>query len=169
MKNSDYIVVGKLASTHGIHGWIKVQTYTTFGADILKFLPWYLQKTPSSPWKAIEIEDHRLQATNLMVKLPGLDTPEQARQLTGALIGITRAQLPALKEDEYYWTDLVGMSVINQHGEMLGKVIYLMETGANDVLVVKGEKEQAIPWRLGSVITHVDRDKQEIHVDWETL
>ncbi len=169
MKNTDqnFIIIGKFGSTYGIQGWIKVQAYTEFGADILEYLPWSLLRNRA--WTPIQIESGKTYGNGIIVKLQGINTPEEARFLTGLAIGIPRSRLPRLKENEYYWSDLVGLTVINQRGETLGKVINLMETGSNDVLVVKGDKEHAIPYLPGKVITRIDLDKQEIHVDWELL
>ena len=83
------------------------------------------------------------------------------------MIAITRAQLPALPKNEYYWSDLEGLTVINQAGVVLGKVIYLIATGSNDVLVIKGDKELAIPYLQDEVITQVDLENGVIHVNWD--
>ena len=99
----------------------------------------------------------------------GLNNPEEAGLYTGKLIATVRTKLPKLKHNEYYWSDLEGLQVIDQQGSHLGKVAYLMATGTNDVLVVKGEQEHAIPYLLGNVITSIDLAKQEIHVNWEVL
>lgn len=170
MKNADteYVIIGKFASTFGIHGWIKVKAYTEFGANILDYHPWYVQREQNT-WTPIEVESSRIQGDAVMVKIANIDSPEQARLLTNSTIAIIRSQLPELEENEYYWSDLIGLTVIDQHGKTLGKVAFIMETGSNDVLVVKGEKEHAIPYLMGKVITSIDLDKQEIHVDWELL
>lgn len=170
MKNADetYIPVGKFGTAYGIRGWLKIHSYTEFGANILEYTPWYIEDTQTT-WKMVKVEDAREHGKGIIVKLPDIDTPEAARLLTGKLIAIHRSQLPVLKEDEYYWSDLIGLTVINKDGSTMGKVIYIMETGSNDVLVVKGEHEQAIPFLLDSVIKKVDLEKKEIHVDWELL
>lgn len=167
MKNADtdYIIVGKIGSTYGIQGWVKIRAYTEYGPAILDYSPWHIRDNQN--WILVNVEAGRVNGNNIIVKLSGFNTPEAARSLTGAAIGVTRSQLPQLKENEYYWSDLIGLTVINKSGSMLGKVIYLMATGSNDVLVVKGEKEFAIPYLLDSVIQGIDLDNQEIHVDWE--
>jgi 16S rRNA processing protein RimM len=163
----EYAVVGKLGATYGIKGWIKVNSFTEQTFDILDFSPWYLE-SPTG-WAKIELEDSRPHGKTIVAKLAGFDTPEQARLLTGKEIAIKRDQLPALKQGEYYWQDLEGLSVIDQNGKLLGTVNYLMATGANDVLIIKGEKEHAIPYLPGTVITRVDLEKKEIHVNWELI
>lgn len=170
MKNTDaaYIIVGKIGSTYGIHGWLKIKSYAESDTNLLEYSPWYI-KNQRDEWTTIAVESGRMHGKSLIVKLAGIHNPEEARLLTGKIIAITRSQLPKLDENEYYWSDLIGLTVINQSGETLGKVIYLMETGSNDVLVVKGEKEHAIPYLFGKVITRIDLTKKEIHVDWELV
>jgi 16S rRNA processing protein RimM len=170
MKNAEtsYVTVGKIGSSFGVHGWIKVQTYTEFGPKLLEYQPWYLSQGPDQ-WLAVTIEEGQIHGRGLIVKFPGIDTPEAARLMTGKTIAVTRDQLPSLDKNEFYWSDLIGMTVINSDGSEIGKVIYLMETGSNDVLVVKGTKEHAIPYLPDSVIKSIDMDKREIHVDWELL
>lgn len=166
-KETDYVVVGKIGAPYGIKGWLKITSFTASTSDILNYKPWYL--ADKQTWQAIEITDGHTHGKGVVVKIAGFDAPETARFLTGKTIGIKRNQLPKLKKNEFYWSDLEGLTVIDQNGQDLGKVIYLMETGANDVLVVKGEKEHAIPYLPGDVIMNVDLEKKEIHVNWEVI
>lgn len=166
--STNFVTIGKIGSTYGIKGWLKIQSYTEFNASILSFKPWYLSKD-GQDWHPIEIEDGNLQGDRVFAKLVGYNNPEDARQLTGYLIAIKREQLPALQENEYYWSDLIGLDVIDMQGKVLGKVIYLMETGSNDVLVIKGDKEYAIPYIAGSVIKKIDIQQRIIQVDWELI
>ncbi len=170
MKNPDssYIKIGKIGSSFGIHGWVKITAYTESGSDILNYSPWFLSKN-GYDWKTIEVEEGKPHSKGIIAKLTGIDSPEEASLLTGMLIGIKRSDLPELKQGDYYWSDLIGLTVINKDGTILGNVSYLIETGANDVLVVKGTKEHAIPYLPDTVILSVDLQKQEIHVDWELL
>jgi len=170
MKNADavYITVGKIGSTYGVHGWLKVKAYTEFGDGILDYQPWYLS-SGDNHWQEIKVEGSRMHGNIVLVKLAGIDNPEEARLFTGKTIAVTREQLPALKDNEYYWTDLIGLTVINKTGEIYGKVAFLIETGSNDVLVVKNDKEHAIPFLPGKVVLKVDLEKKEIHVDWELI
>lgn len=169
MKNANtaYVTVGRVGSPYGVRGWLKVQPYTESDTSLLEYSPWYIAKQDS--WEILAIEDKKTHGNGIIIKLTGIESPEEARLLTGKLIAVLRSQLPHLKKDEYYWSDLEGLTVINKHGDILGTVIYLMETGANDVLVVKGTKEHAIPYLPGSVILSVDLIKKEIHVDWELI
>ena len=166
MKN-DYIIIGKIGAAYGIRGWLKIQAYTESKANILQYQPWYIRR--NEEWEKCQIEAGRVYKDGIIAKFTSINSPEEAKRLTGTEIAITKSQLPALKQNEYYWSDLIGLTVINQKAEILGKVAYLIPTGSNDVLVVKGEKEHAIPYLLGTVITNIDLIKKEIYVDWEHL
>lgn len=168
MKNTSFITIGKIGSTYGVHGWIKIQSYAEFADNIFDYHPWYLTD-PSGKQQTIEIEAWKPHSDGLIAKFIGIETPEEARLLTGKTIQIARETLPELNQHEYYWSDLIGLTVINKAGDILGKVDHLMETGSNDVLVVKGTKEHAIPYLFGRVVLRVDLEKKEIQVDWEPL
>lgn len=163
----NFVVVGKIGATYGIQGWLKIYSFTEWSSDILGFTPWYLEEQDG--WTQITISDGHPHGKGVVVKFEGFDNPEQARHLTGKKIGILRSQLPTLKNDEYYWSDLEGLTVINQHGETLGTVSYLMETGANDVLVIKGDKEYAIPYLPDDVVTRVDLANRVMYVSWDAI
>ena len=165
----NYIKVGKIGATFGIKGWLHIHTYTEHGISILDYTPWHLLDNNDKETSAITVESGQVHGKGIIAKLAGYDTPEAARLLTGKTIAIKRSQLPALKKDEYYWSDLEGLSVYNTNNELLGTVSYIMSTGSNDVLVVKGDKEHAIPYLIGKVIKKIDLEKHEIHVDWEII
>ncbi len=103
----------------------------------------------------------------MRVKIAGCDDRNQAGLYTNAEIGVYREQLPQLGGDEYYWSDLENLTVINQQGIILGQVSHLVETGANDVIVVKGEKEHLIPYILDQFILNIDLKNGRIEVDWD--
>lgn len=169
LADSDFIVVGKIGTTYGVHGWLKIHSYTEFRAGILEYAPLYLASDQQGPWSSVEVESGKIHSDTILIKFKHINNPEEARLLTGKLIGITRAQLPKLAKNEYYWSELEGLTVIDTKGQILGKVTHLMETGSNDVLVVKGDKEHAIPYLPGKVVLSVDLEKGEIHVDWELI
>ncbi len=143
---ADYIILGKTGATHGVRGWLKIRSFTTELDGILAFNPWYIAL--SNGWQPFEVEAGQCHGKGILAKLKGFDTPEQARQLTGKDIAILRSQLPPTGKNEYYWADLEGLSVFDQTGQILGMVITLMETGANDVLIIQDDhkKQHAIPW-----------------------
>jgi 16S rRNA processing protein RimM len=163
---SRYIIIARLGRPHGIKGGIIVHPITDGPAEhILQYQPWYIKKNQTEFMK-ISIEKHRSwNANKLIVYLPEVGTPEATKSYTGKSIYIQRDKLATLTDNEYYWSDLEGLSVINQSDEKFGKVSHLFRTGANDVLVVEGECRRLIPF-LAHTIIRVEFDKQRIFVDW---
>lgn len=82
-------------------------------------------------------------------------------------IAVSKDDLPDAEDGQYYWADLEGLRVVHRDGTELGCVAYMMETGANDVMVTKGERERLIPFVVDKVILDVDFDEGVISVDWE--
>jgi 16S rRNA processing protein RimM len=164
---TEYVIIGKVGAPYGIKGWVKITSFTMPIANVLSYDPWYIQE--GQAWQPTKITGGREHGKGIVAKLAGLENPEQARLWTGKEIAIKRSQLPVLEKHEYYWSDLAGLTVINQTGDVLGKVIYLMETGSNDVLVIKGDKEYGIPYLFGEVIIDVDLTKKVMHVKWDLI
>jgi len=165
----NFVVAGKIGSTYGIKGWLKVHSYTEEPLQILKYKPWYLSQ--GSDWQVYELEDGRAHGKGIVVKLVGIENPEIARTLTGKNIAIKREQLVSLPAGEYYWADLEGLNVIDQKGQTLGQIIYMMATGSNDVIVIKDArgKEHAIPYLPGRVVKKVDLEQRIMFVDWDLI
>ena len=108
----------------------------------------------------------RLHQKGVVCHLKGYDDRAQAKELVDVDIAVTSDRFSELEPGEYYWHQLEGLEVVNLSGENLGKVDRLLETGANDVLVLKGEQERLVPYTPG-VVAEVDLDKGRIQVDWE--
>jgi 16S rRNA processing protein RimM len=161
----DFIVVGKITSPFGIKGWVKVHSYTDPEDNMLRYKPWYIER--DGEWVSQGVSEGRIHGKALIVHLETVDDRDSAERLKGREIAIRREQLPPPQKGEYYWIDLIGLHVINQQGIELGVVDDLMETGANDVLVLKGDKERLIPFVMHEFIKSVDLEKQVIHVDWD--
>ena len=117
--------------------------------------------------EAYRVADGRAQGKALVAKLDGLDDRDQAQALANQTIWVRRSELPDCEPGEYYWTDLEGLGVETVDGRILGTVNYLIETGANDVLVVKGDREVLIPFIVGDVIKSVDVEDGKIVVNWD--
>lgn len=158
------ITIGQLASPYGLKGWLRVNAFTEVKADILSYQPWQFYR--HHQWVHAPIQSSRLLGGFPLVLLEDCPTPEAARVHTGIKIGIYPSQLPPLSPDEYYWSQLTGLTVMNREGQALGKVDRLFATGANDVLVVIGEKTHYIPYVLHQFIDRIDLNTQQIIVDW---
>lgn len=168
---SGEVLLGRITSVFGIKGWVKVYSYTEPMENLLKYPEWTLRHQGKT--FSVTKTGGRRQGKGLVAKLKGYETPEEARQLAGAEIRLPEEALPALPEGEYYWNQLIGLQVYNSAGQLYGKVDYLLETGANDVLVVKpsagslDQQERLIPWLLPDVIKQVNLESGVLKVDWD--
>ncbi|GMQ83328.1 MAG: ribosome maturation factor RimM [Gammaproteobacteria bacterium] len=141
-------------------------SYTRPRENIVHYPTWYLQ-CRGGAWQEWQLAEGRQHGKGVVARLADCADRDQARALTGCEIGIPRDELPATQPGEYYWHDLQGLSVVTLAGELLGTVDHLIETGANDVLVVEGDRKRLIPFVMGQVVVGVDLDKGEIQVDWD--
>jgi 16S rRNA processing protein RimM len=103
---------------------------------------------------------------DLLIKIAEYDTKESVSLLANYTIGILRTELPKLADGTYYWSELIGLTVINTKGEKLGTVQQLMATGAHDILVLIGERRRLIPY-ISQVIKKVALEEKTIYVDWK--
>lgn len=163
-----YITIAKIGAPFGVRGWLKVQAFTEHVESAVEYQPWLIEGTDGL-FTPLPVEKVECSNGRLLVKIVNIDTPEEARSYTGKLLSMPREKLPVLKQDEYYWSDLEGLAVINHHGETLGTVSYVLETGANDVLVLQGKKSIAVPYLPGRVVKKVSLDQREIHVEWDVI
>lgn len=166
-----YIVVGKIGAPHGVRGWVKIQSYTDPVEHLLDYDPWFLGKEQgktekNTSWQAADLLEAREHGKGLVAHFRGCDDRDATVALRGQLIAVRREQLPKPAAGEYYWLDLEGLRVENLDGISLGTVDHLMETGANDVLVVKGERQRLIPYVQGPIVKEVDIEGGLIRVDW---
>jgi len=164
------VPLGKLGSVFGVKGWIKVTSHTAPKENILNYPEWQLKI--GNDWQVINVEQSRPHGKTLVAKLAGCEDRDQAQKLVGTQIAIFRSQLPATKDDEYYWSDLLGMHVITKEDVVLGTVKEILETGSNDVLVVTNKvsgkiTECLVPWLNDDVIINVNKDDRVISVDWD--
>ncbi|MGL4205429.1 MAG: ribosome maturation factor RimM [Aeromonadaceae bacterium] len=166
------VVIGRLGAVYGIKGWLKVHSFTDDAERIFEYTPWLIQQ--GGTWREIQISGWKRHNNGLVCKLDGVDLREDAQALAGVDIGVMPQHLPELPEGEYYWSDLIGCQVTNLKGYQMGEVTELMETGSNDVLVVKaklndayGMKERLIPYLEGQVIKKIDLASRSIEVDWD--
>lgn len=171
-EQNNRIVMGKLGSTYGIRGWLKVFSYTDNAESIFDYSPWYLNQ--KGKWVEYKVESWKRHGQGYVCKLAGLDVREDAQLMTNFEIAIDPASLPELSEDEFYWRELFGMQVFTTKGYDLGEVTDLLETGSNDVLVIKanlkdafGQKERLVPYLEEQVVKKVDREARRIEVDWD--
>ncbi len=155
--------MGRIAAPFGIKGWVKVQPFSDDSGTLMDFESWRVGRGEQQMHYSVEaIQDH---GNALVAKLAGIDDRDAAYALRGQEISVARSALPPPEENEFYWSDLIGLSAVNREGVELGKVDSLMETGAHDVLVVKGKREHLIPF-VDRFVGKVDVAACRIEVDW---
>lgn len=169
-ETGDLVVIGKIVSVHGVRGDVKVYSFTDPIDNVLEYRHWTLRREGET--RQAELVSGRIQGNVLVARLKGLDDREVARTYAGFEICVPRAELPALDEGEYYWHQLLGLAVINQEEQLLGTVDHLLETGANDVLVVKpcqdslDDRERLLPY-TGQCVIEIDLEQRVMRVDWD--
>lgn len=157
------VALGRVSGAHGVRGWVRVRSDTAPPEAILDYQPWLLGPA-RRPLKPVQGQK---QGNHVLALLEGISDRDQARSLAGLEIAVPREQLPAPGEGCYYWADLIGLGVFLPGGEKLGTIERMMATGANDVMVVRGDKERLIPFSLGRHVLAVDLEGRRVTVDWD--
>ncbi|MCR4305154.1 MAG: ribosome maturation factor RimM [Gallionella sp.] len=157
--------MGRIAAAHGIRGWVRIQPYTEHLDSLLDYKSWWIGHE-HGPWREVEVQHSELHNKTLAAQLPDCQDRTAAEKLKGLLVAIPRSSLPKQSNDEYYWSDLIGLAVVNEAGVTLGTVAKLLETGANQVLSVTGDSGEILIPFVATAIRQVDLKNKTIHVDW---
>jgi 16S rRNA processing protein RimM len=160
----DSICVGHIIGVQGVKGWVKVFSDTSPRENILQYSPWKIQAGEKIMNVAVK---GRLLGKNVVAQIDGVEDREQAAELIGSKIYIAAEQLPELGKGEYYWADLIGMKVESLESEPLGTIETMMETGANDVMVLQGDRERLIPFVIDEIVRKIDLVNKRVIVDWK--
>jgi 16S rRNA processing protein RimM len=158
------VVMGRIAGAFGIKGWVKVQTFTQSVDSLIEYPTWWLARAEG--WRENKIEEAAVHGRMVIAKLSGIEDRDAAAQLRGCEVAVPRSELPANRPGEYYWSELIGLRVTNLQGVLLGRVGKLLETPAQQVLLVEGERERLIPF-IESVVVSVDVAGGSLVVDWD--
>ena len=159
------ILLGRITGVFGVRGEIKIESWTEPRLAIFRYQPWTLVRGGSSSQLAgVHGRDH---GQGIVASVAGIDDRDQAEAMIGSEISVLRSKLPPAKPGEYYWVDLEGMDVATVEGVALGTVSHLFDTGANHVLVVRGDRERLIPFAQPQYVVDVDFDAGRIVVDWD--
>lgn len=168
--SSGFVVLGKIVDAYGLRGGVKVLPFADDPLSWSKLPSWWVgnEGSPPDTWRQVRLLKCRVHGDVLVVELDDLSDRDAAESVRGMLVGVPRAAMPAVGEDEYYWADLVGMQVVNTRDQLLGAVVGLIETSANDVLRVRNADgpERLLPF-VASVVLDVDLEQRCIRVDWE--
>lgn len=160
----EWVVLGAVIAVFGTRGWVKVLSETRPRDAIFDYGAWHVGM--KQDWQEFRLVECRAQGNSLLVKLHGVDDRDAAQNLVGKRIAVPPSELRPPAPGTYYWRDLIGMDVVTTTGTALGVVHGLAETGSNDVLRVRGDRERLIPFVVGVYVTDVDTRARKITVDW---
>ena len=163
---SELVVMGRVVAPYGVLGWLKIHPDTEVFDGLLDYKTWWIGR--GEDWHELKVEDAKTHNDVLVVKLQSIDDRDAAFACKGKQIAVPRALLPKLIKEEYYWSDLIGLTVKNQQNVDFGKIIDVFATGANDVIAAKSEtgQERLIPY-IAQVILEVNLDAKIMLVDWD--
>lgn len=163
--DAEPVVVGRITGVYGVRGWVRIASFTDPPENLLDYAPWMLDGPTG--WQSLKIAEVRPQGKSFVARIEGCDDRDEARRFTGRDLAVPKAVLPAADAEEYYWFDLEGLMVVTVAGVELGRVVRMMETGANDVMVVgAGSEEQLLPF-IADVVQEVDLASGVIRVQWD--
>jgi len=155
--------MGRIAAPFGVKGWVKVQPDTAVPQSLLAYKTWWVGS--ASGWQEIAVAEAKVQGGTLVARLEGSEDRDAAAALRGRTVAVPREALPRAGDGEYYWIDLIGLAVVNGEARDFGRVTGILQTGANDVLVVAGERERLIPF-IAAVVREVDLASGVMRVEW---
>jgi len=163
------VVMGRIVAPYGVLGWLKVLPDTEAIDGLFDYPTWWIGK--DDQWREMQVQDAKIHNDVLVVKLKGVDDRDAAFACKGKQVAVPRESLPEPEENEYYWSDLIGLAVKNKQGDDFGQIVDVLETGANDVLVVntgkeRGNVERLLPF-IDQVVLEVDLNAKSMLVDWD--
>lgn len=171
MIDSRRVVMGRFTSVYGVKGWLKVHSYTEPRENLLSYKSFEIER--NGQWQPLVIDGGRSHGRGLVVHVRGLDDRDIAATYVGADIAVPASSMPTLPEGEYYWHQLEGLKVFTADKRvLLGQVDHLLETGANDVLVVQScegsvdQQERLLPY-VPQYVLDVNLEAGEMLVDWD--
>ncbi len=159
------VVLGRISGLFGVRGWVKVFSYTVPREAVLHYKGLMLGR--NGTWQPVKVAEGQRHGKSVILRLEGFDDRDQAAKLIGTEFGVRRDALPEPEEGQYYWSDIVGLTVVHRDGTELGKIDEMLETGAHDVMIVKGDQERLIPFVNNDVVLSVDLDEKRVNFDWE--
>jgi 16S rRNA processing protein RimM len=162
------LIVGRISGLFGVKGWLRIFSHTAPRENILRYRQWWVT-TPTGGWQSYQLAEGQAHGAGVVAKLAGIDDRDLAATLLQRDIAVDRSALAPLAAGDYYWADLIGLAVVNRQGELLGKIGEMLDTPANDVMVVidSDGSERLIPYAIGRVVDEVDLAAGEIRVDWQ--
>lgn len=168
----DLVLVGHISGAYGIRGWVRITPYSGDADALLHAKTWWLDKPEV---RDVEMLQAKFHSGDVVAKLMGVEDRDRAEALKGAQVQVSRRLFPPLDDGEFYWVDLIGLTVENLQGEVLGTVSNMMDNGAHPILRVempaaegqdKKPQELLIPF-VEHFVKQVDQTGRKLTVDWE--
>ncbi len=162
------VTIGRIGAPFGVHGFVSVQSYTQPMEQMMQYEPWLIQR--QDEFMPVTVAEWSIHGDKINVRFSDCTDPNHASHYTNLLIYTPRAQLPTIAENEFYWTDLEGLSVFNTEGIILGTVDYLFSAGSNDIMVIinpQTQKRHLIPFMIPQFILSVDLVNKKIIANWD--
>lgn len=154
------VVMGRIVAPYGVFGWLKVVPDTEAFDGLFDYDNWWLGK--GDDWREMVVETAKVHNDVIVVKLKGIDDRDAALACKGKQIAVPRVQLPEADENEYYWSDLIGVRVKNLQDVDFGFIVDVFETGANDVVVVKPDTVQVATPKNLETSKNAEADKKAV-------
>ncbi|AAO27982.1 ribosome maturation factor RimM [Xylella fastidiosa subsp. morus] len=164
--NERRILLGRVVGGFGLRGEIKIESWTEPRDAIFRYQPWLL-RSPTGTESMLNGARGYETGKRLIATFPGINDRNGVEAICGTEIYVPRSALPPPHPDEYYWVDLEGLQVHTLEGVVLGSVSHLFSNGANDVIVIHGERERLIPFVQPDYVKSVDFEAERIVVDWD--
>lgn len=171
----DLVVMAQIKEPYGLKGWIKLYTFGEAPDGLRQFDEWWCNRGSEArpAWERIVPEAVAVHGGTLVAKWPGIEDRDAAFAQKGLQVAVSRSKFSASGENEYYWSDLIGLAVKNRQDEGLGRVVGLLDLGPHEVLRVQPDdstqagpqSERLIPF-VAQYIDGVDLVQKVIRVDW---
>ena len=156
--------MGRMVAPFGVRGWLRIHPYTATAESLLAYPTWWVGG--GDDWLEHAVAEARTHGRAVIARLAGCEDRDAALRFRGRDIAVPRARIPKARPNEYYWADLIGLTVAGSAGQDFGRITRVFATGANDVLVVQGERERLIPF-IADVIAEVDLEAGRMRVNWD--
>lgn len=159
------VILGRIGAPQGVRGWVRIQSAARPPESILEFDRWWVGSGDKA--RELRVIASEVRPRGIVACLEGCEDRDSAMALRNAEISVPEDALPEPDEGEWYWHELIGLQVETIDGTELGRIDHLLETGANDVLVVLGDRERLIPWIPEEVVREIDPEQGRMVVDWD--
>ena len=160
--DTEKILIAKIQAHQGLNGWLKVYSYSESKKKFANYKHFFVMNNES--YTCLDIEDTVINKS-IKIKFKIFNSREDSDQYIGNNLYVDREQLDVLEDNQYYWNDLIGLNVYLDDGKKVGVLGEIIETGSNDVLVIKGDKEILVPYIIGESVKKVMIEEKKIIID----